>query len=651
MAAPADATTKGQALALLAAAKNHGDLAVKLSSLKEVKEILLSLEPSLSAEIFPYLRELCLSPEVLVRRSLIEIIEEVGLRMLEHSYVLVSVLIHLVGDNDPTVAEKSISTGTTFFRSILEKMETQFHHHGKVDRWCVNLWTLMVMFKDAVFNIALDLEPGRVVGVKVLALKFMETFILLITPHASDPEKVSTSSEGSRQMINISSLAAGLPMLNLTGLMSEVNQTLVRLGSFLQAPTLIQDALPIAVIDWISSLSFSLAVVARKRPVHYDTVLSVLGFLKCTSSPIVESRDLLLRAFPAMDPADVSDQVVREVDELFRVNEHAANENRSSQILEVFPTLSSLPVQLRDHLQQMIHWLDEAIIGDMLPLYERRNDMRQVLDRDRRLRCLFKRFYDEDRARNEAIAYLLDHPEDGHRSQSEQIYGFSRVRPAVWVRCRIKNQVKMGVLIEFLESSVTVQSLGTVYSELPDDVGAEEIHKIVVLDIRFGNIDRNLGNLLVQAEPRNGSAAHLVPIDHELSFFNDAHPYITCGACWIKWLKKIDKDSSSQLVNYVAALDPDRDLEFLRHCGWEPNQRYIENFTVFATFLKKAVSQGLTALQIGLLASYKWEEDLDYNLHCIVASVQREDNNFVESVGTRIEQRLREFHENLHGNA
>ncbi|KAL9307480.1 putative symplekin/Pta1 [Arabidopsis thaliana] len=289
MAAPADATTKGQALALLAAAKNHGDLAVKLSSLKEVKEILLSLEPSLSAEIFPYLRELCLSPEVLVRRSLIEIVEEVGLRMLEHSYVLVSVLIHLVGDNDPTVAEKSISTGTTFFRSILEKMETQvhtvsqvgylvFHHRGKVDRWCVNLWTLMLMFKDAVFNIALDLEPGRVVGVKVLALKFMETFILLITPHASDPEKFllllfrlycilsgtapymlcsfccarvnfSNSTAGSRQMINISSLAAGLPMLNLTGLMSEVNQTLVRLGSFLQAPTLIQDALPIAVID------------------------------------------------------------------------------------------------------------------------------------------------------------------------------------------------------------------------------------------------------------------------------------------------------------------------------------------------------------------------------------------------------------------
>jgi len=64
-----------------------------------------------------------------------------------------------------------------------------------------------------------------------------------------------------------------------------------------------------------SSLSFSLAVVARKRPVHYNTVLSVLlefhpnletvkgchaasvqysirtaflGFLRCTFSPIIE---------------------------------------------------------------------------------------------------------------------------------------------------------------------------------------------------------------------------------------------------------------------------------------------------------------------------------------------------------------------------
>lgn len=72
MATAAAGTAKAQALSLLAAANNHGDLAVKLSSLRQVKELLLSLEPSLSAEIFPYLVELHVSPETLVRKSLIE---------------------------------------------------------------------------------------------------------------------------------------------------------------------------------------------------------------------------------------------------------------------------------------------------------------------------------------------------------------------------------------------------------------------------------------------------------------------------------------------------------------------------------------------------------------------------------------------------
>lgn len=68
MAGPA----QEQALPLLALANNHGDLAVKLSSLKQVKDILLSAEPSHAAELFPYLVELQSSPETLVRKYLLE---------------------------------------------------------------------------------------------------------------------------------------------------------------------------------------------------------------------------------------------------------------------------------------------------------------------------------------------------------------------------------------------------------------------------------------------------------------------------------------------------------------------------------------------------------------------------------------------------
>lgn len=63
--------SRDQALSLLAAANNHGDLAVKLSSLKQVKDI-LSSAPTLAPELFPYLVELHTSPESLVRKALIE---------------------------------------------------------------------------------------------------------------------------------------------------------------------------------------------------------------------------------------------------------------------------------------------------------------------------------------------------------------------------------------------------------------------------------------------------------------------------------------------------------------------------------------------------------------------------------------------------
>lgn len=63
--------SRAQAISLLSAAKNHSDLAVKISSLKQAKEILLS-EPSLAAELLPYVAGLQFSPETLVRKSLIE---------------------------------------------------------------------------------------------------------------------------------------------------------------------------------------------------------------------------------------------------------------------------------------------------------------------------------------------------------------------------------------------------------------------------------------------------------------------------------------------------------------------------------------------------------------------------------------------------
>uniref|UniRef100_A0A2P2K4P1 Uncharacterized protein LOC8288069 isoform X4 n=1 Tax=Rhizophora mucronata TaxID=61149 RepID=A0A2P2K4P1_RHIMU len=67
--------SRDQALSLLTAANNHADLAVKLSSLKQAKDILLSVETSVAAELFPYLVELQYSPESLVRKMLLELVQ------------------------------------------------------------------------------------------------------------------------------------------------------------------------------------------------------------------------------------------------------------------------------------------------------------------------------------------------------------------------------------------------------------------------------------------------------------------------------------------------------------------------------------------------------------------------------------------------
>ncbi|KAK9219428.1 hypothetical protein WN943_008073 [Citrus x changshan-huyou] len=328
------AASRDQALSLLAAANNHGDLAVKLSSLKQVRGILSSADPSLAAELFPYLVELQSSPESLVRKSLIETIEDIGLKAMEHSSILMPVLLAFLRDGDSRVAGKSIVCGTNFFCRVLEEITMQFRWHGKVERWLEELWTWMVRFKDAVFAIAL--EPG-LVGTKLLALKFLETHVLLFTSDSNDFE-------------------------NFT---KEVDEGSDGRGRY-NGEKLLE------VLEGIGSKD----AIGRKRPLHYNTILSALldfnpnfetgrgchaasvqyslrtaflGFLRCTNPTILEafldevigtqfnrwvwlssldsSRDRLLKALRAINAGDTADQVVRQVDKMIR-NSERARENR-----------------------------------------------------------------------------------------------------------------------------------------------------------------------------------------------------------------------------------------------------------------------------------------------------------------------------------
>lgn len=53
------------------------------------------------------------------------VIEEIGLKAMEFSSVLMPVLLALVKDNDSIVARQCIVSGTNFFGSVLEELAVQ----------------------------------------------------------------------------------------------------------------------------------------------------------------------------------------------------------------------------------------------------------------------------------------------------------------------------------------------------------------------------------------------------------------------------------------------------------------------------------------------------------------------------------------------
>ncbi|KAJ8542163.1 hypothetical protein K7X08_017029 [Anisodus acutangulus] len=335
-------TIREQALLLLAAANNHGDVAVKLSSLKQLKDILLSVESSQVAELLPYLIDLQSSPESLVRKCLIEVIEAVGMKAKEHLLVLMPVLFTCLKDMSSMVVKQSIISGMKFFCGVLEELSSQFHRHGIVERWLEELWTWMVKFKDAVFGFLFEAGP---IGTKLLALKFLETYILLFT--SSDSEKSGAQAKHG-WTFNISWVVGHHPVLDPASLTSDAKNIVGTLLDLLRSASSLPGILTISVIN-------SLAAIARRRPIHYNHIFpalldfdpnfemtkgghassiqyslrtAFLGFLRCTHPAILESRERLLKSLRAMNAGDAADQVLRQLDKMMRNNERASRDSR-----------------------------------------------------------------------------------------------------------------------------------------------------------------------------------------------------------------------------------------------------------------------------------------------------------------------------------
>nr|GME14814.1 Symplekin like [Ipomoea batatas]GME21007.1 Symplekin like [Ipomoea batatas] len=338
-----------QVLPLLAAANNHGDLDVKLSSLRQVKDVLLSADASQAAEIFPYLIDLQSSPETMLRKYLIQVIEDIAAKSMEHALMLMPVLLASLRDNSSLVVKQSIVSGTSIFYGVVEELSMQFHRRGLIERWLEEFWTWMIKFKDAIFGILFEAGP---VGVRLLAIKFLEIYVLLFTPDATDSERYTSEAPTKfRRAFNISWIIGHHPIMDPAALISDANRTIGILLELLRSASSVPGSLTISVVN-------SLATIAKKRPAHYNFILSALldfdpnfemtkgghtasiqyslrtaflGFLRCTHPAILESREKLQKALRAMNAGDAADQVLRQLDKMMRNNERASREARMNK--------------------------------------------------------------------------------------------------------------------------------------------------------------------------------------------------------------------------------------------------------------------------------------------------------------------------------
>ncbi|KAH9300845.1 hypothetical protein KI387_012428, partial [Taxus chinensis] len=340
------------AISLLNAAKNHAEAGSRIESLKQLKDILLQQrekDPSLLKEFVAHLSDLQTAPFSLVRKYIAEMIQEIGLKNMEHLPEMVPVLLTLLKDDIPAVVRQTITSGTILFRNVLEQVALQGTYIGKLDKWLEDLWSWMVKLKDAIYPFAI--QPGSD-GVKLVAVKFFEITILLFTPdsNGSQPPLPQQNSDGNSRIFNVSWLAGGHPLLDQGMLGQEASKNLGLMLEQLQSPdvTMLKSSVVIVLIN-------SLAAIAKKRPALCGHILPVLlgldpnteagkggqvasvlhalktaflAILKCTHHGAIPWRDRLLAALRAMNAGEVAEQALRQVDRMLRNAERASRDPR-----------------------------------------------------------------------------------------------------------------------------------------------------------------------------------------------------------------------------------------------------------------------------------------------------------------------------------
>jgi hypothetical protein len=120
-----------------------------------------------------------------------------------------------------------------------------------------------------------------------------------------------------------------------------------------------------------------------------------------------------------------------------------------------------------------------------------------------------------------------------------------------------------------------------------------------------------------------------------------------CTFEWLYW-PQAKEPYSSETLEYIKSLDPEKDIELLRFHGWEIPPSCTRVLRISTMLLKKGSAKGLTPFTIGSIMcreTLKEESVIEQIIHDAEAIVPTEttEDEFISTVSAIMDNRLDQY--------